>query len=190
MSWGTVEFSQFRELANRIREAANGEKMAQLCEDCAKNMAEAFLEIVIPLTPTGKTPDLADVIGNATGESEMKKYTAWRAAWDGYEGGELKRGWTGGRDESPAAFAKTLQVVRSGNQYLITVENIKDYALYVEEGHRQTVGRYVPAIGKKLISPAAAGVKFKEKAEMQMRAGAADAKIQKRVDAFMEELFG
>ena len=41
-------------------------------------------------------------------------------------------------------------VERKGDSLEITIYNTVEYASYVEYGHRQDVGRYVPAIGKKL----------------------------------------
>ena len=38
----------------------------------------------------------------------------------------------------------------NGNEYRMTVGSSLSYARYVEEGHKQDVGRYVPAIKKKL----------------------------------------
>ena len=40
--------------------------------------------------------------------------------------------------------------VYSDNEYTIHIYNVTEYAIYVEYGHRQQVGRYVPALGKKL----------------------------------------
>lgn len=37
-----------------------------------------------------------------------------------------------------------------GSGWTITLINNADYASYVEEGHRQTPGRFVPALGKRL----------------------------------------
>jgi HK97 gp10 family phage protein len=52
--------------------------------------------------------------------------------------GELKRNWQVG------------EVNKNGDIYEIEVFNQTEYAEYVEYGHRQTPGRYVPAIGKRL----------------------------------------
>ena len=52
--------------------------------------------------------------------------------------GELRRSWTVG------------MVEKRGDLYYIEVINPLEYAQYVEYGHRQTPGRYVPAIGKRL----------------------------------------
>ena len=38
----------------------------------------------------------------------------------------------------------------NGNEYSMTIGSSLSYAKYVEEDHKQEVGRYVPAIGKKL----------------------------------------
>lgn len=52
--------------------------------------------------------------------------------------GHLRNSWTIG------AVQKTAQ------GYEVEVFNPVEYASFVEEGHRQTPGRYVPAIGKRL----------------------------------------
>ena len=41
---------------------------------------------------------------------------------------------------------------RSGKHYRAEIYNNIEYAPYVENGHRQEVGRYVPAIGKRLVN--------------------------------------
>ena len=41
-------------------------------------------------------------------------------------------------------------VKKSGNNLYIEIYNNMEYASFVEYGHRQDVGRYVPAIGKRL----------------------------------------
>lgn len=55
----------------------------------------------------------------------------------------------------------TSEVVKRGFNYTVDVINPVEYAEYVEFGHRikhkQTVGRYVPAIGKKLVNPYVVG---------------------------------
>ena len=54
------------------------------------------------------------------------------------ESGDLRRAWT----------AEGLAV--DGGGWVVKVINNTDYASYVERGHRQTPGRFVPAIGKRL----------------------------------------
>ena len=50
----------------------------------------------------------------------------------------MRRGWEVGT------------VLKIGDTYTIEVSNPVNYASYVEFGHRQTPGRFVPALGKKL----------------------------------------
>ena len=42
-------------------------------------------------------------------------------------------------------------VTKSGSTYTCEILNKAHYCDYVEYGHRQEVGRYVPAIGKRLV---------------------------------------
>ena len=53
--------------------------------------------------------------------------------------GHLRRNWF------------TTKARRSGKHYRAEIYNNIEYAPYVENGHRQEVGRYVPAIGKRLV---------------------------------------
>lgn len=46
----------------------------------------------------------------------------------------------------------------------IIIENLTQYAAAVNYGHRQEAGRYVPAIGKRLVRPYVAGKYMLEKA--------------------------
>lgn len=46
----------------------------------------------------------------------------------------------------------------------IIIENLTQYAAAVNYGHRQEAGRYIPAIGKRLVRPYVAGKYMLEKA--------------------------
>lgn len=52
--------------------------------------------------------------------------------------GTLRNGWAIGK------------ITQKGNSYTIEIINPVEHASYVEYGHRQTPGRFVPAIGKRL----------------------------------------
>lgn len=54
------------------------------------------------------------------------------------DNGTLRRGWIVG------------DIIKQGDIYKIEIINPTEYASYVEYGHRQESGRYVPAIGKTL----------------------------------------
>ncbi|WP_101772332.1 HK97 gp10 family phage protein [Peptostreptococcus faecalis] len=55
--------------------------------------------------------------------------------------GHLRRGWGGGVESSPQNIANGLSVKRKGNEYVITVSNLVEYASYVEYGHRTRGGK-------------------------------------------------
>ena len=108
-------------------------------DSCAKELAARLLAKVIKRTPVGDYPK----------ES-------------GKKGGTLRRGWTSKTHEEAAggtgkgsiaagkAYADSLKVNHFGNFLVIEIINPVEYASYVEFGHRQQPGRYVPALGKQL----------------------------------------
>ena len=55
----------------------------------------------------------------------------------------------------------------SGTDISVELRNGKNYASFVENGHRQTPGRYVPTIGKKLKASWVPGQHFLQKATKQ-----------------------
>ncbi|WP_294762090.1 HK97 gp10 family phage protein [uncultured Lactobacillus sp.] len=52
----------------------------------------------------------------------------------------------------------------SGSDITVELQNSKNYASFVENGHRQTPGRYVPTIGKRLKASWVPGQHFLQKA--------------------------
>lgn len=107
--------------------------------ECAHELAARMLALVIPRTPVGTYPNDS-----------------------GKQGGTLRRGWTaktqreaesnpGTPSQTAArAWAYSLAVRHIGDTYEVDVINPVEYASYVEYGHRQEPGRYVPALGKRL----------------------------------------
>lgn len=71
-----------------------------------------------------------------------------RAIKRGKHKGELRV--TADRQNVSWKDASVKGVVRKGDTLEITIYNPLDYASFVEYGHRQIPGRYVPVIGKKL----------------------------------------
>lgn len=89
--------------------------------------------------------------------------------------GELRRNW----------FAT--KVKRVGNAFEVTVYNPKEYAPYVEWGHRQEPGRFVPAIGKKLVEPWVEGRYMLTKSELELEKQAPGL-LAKMVQKYLEEM--
>lgn len=135
--WGKVDFKQFKDFQKKLEKLDTMQQ--EFCEAAAKELAARLLAKVIRRTPTGDIPQ---------GISPQVKADHW----NGYTGGTLRRGWTGGKNTAGANYAKTLPVKQQGNNFVIDIINPVEYASYVEYGHRATPGRYVPALGKKLKS--------------------------------------
>lgn len=140
-------------------------------------MAARLLSFVIPATPLGKYP-------NETGK----------------KGGTLRRGWTAKSHEDavsgsgqPTAsqakeYAQNLPISKSGGTYTIEVINPVEYASYVEFGHRQQPGRYVPAIGKRLKAGWVNGQYFLTLSEDDLER-IAPALLEKKLNELLREVF-
>ena len=122
--WGRCDYRELKKLDERLQQLSEVD-MDRLCRDAAKKIAQILLNKVKKRTPVGVVPPYAT--------DEAKK-----EHWAGYRGGSLRDAWM------------ILPVEKHGDVYEITVVNNLDYASYVEYGHRQTPGRYVPALGKSL----------------------------------------
>lgn len=125
---GNLKFDKkgLEKLQKQLEELEKGKARDKFFEDCAKEMAARLLSLVKPKTPVGVYDDPSR------------------------KGGTLRRGWTGGKNTDAEAFAKSLEIEKSGNTYTITVENNVEYAPYVEYGHRTRGGKgYVP--GKHML---------------------------------------
>lgn len=116
---GNLKFDkkELEKLQKQLEELEKGKARDKFFEDCAKEMAARLLALVIPKTPVGVYDDPSR------------------------KGGTLRRGWTGGKKMDAEAFAKSLEIEKSGKTYTITVENNVEYAPYVEYGHRTRGGK-------------------------------------------------
>ena len=125
---GNLKFDkkELEKLQKQLEELEKGKARDKFFEDCAKEMAARLLSLVKPKTPVGVYDDPSR------------------------KGGTLRRGWTGGKNTDAEAFAKSLEIEKSGKTYTITVENNVEYAPYVEYGHRTRGGKgFVP--GKRML---------------------------------------
>ena len=211
-SWGSCDFAQLQELQNRLKKLQNAD-MQKFCVEASRELAARLLALVIPRTPVGRKPNLKQLGGeaakktvrvkSASGKSQTflsREGAILEAHWGGYMGGTLRRGWTAkseaeaesGSGRSIAAdgvqYAQSIPVVKSGESYQITVINPVRYASYVEFGHRQTPGRYVPALGKRLKASWVKGQYMLTISEKQL-ASIAPGILERKLQAFLTEVF-
>ena len=91
--------------------------------------------------------------------------------------GNLRRNWT------------VSDVRKNGENYEIEVSNSAEYASYVEFGHRQTPGRFVPAIGKRLKKSWVKGKFMLTISENELQKQA-QAVIEKKITEWLKKLGG
>lgn len=70
------------------------------------------------------------------------------------------------------------------NDYTVKVQNTASYASYVNDGHRQRPGRYIPVLGKRLTKSFVKGLHMQEKAEAATRR-ASDKIIKNALDDYL-----
>lgn len=145
--WGKADFRGLKELEQRIDKLEHVDR-DRLCREAAAELAMRLLRAVKKRTPVGVVPqdiynhkeDTVMVTGKSGRQYEFltKEAAAYQRYWAGYTGGTLRRAWT------------VLPIEKQGDTYVATIVNNTEYASYVEYGHRQKRGRYVPALGKSL----------------------------------------
>lgn len=145
--WGRADFQALKDLERRLDKLENVD-FDRFCRETANEIANRLMAKAKKRTPVGVVPE--DIYDNkkstvtVTGTSGKSRKFASRESsiyqqyWAGYTGGNLRRSWT------------ILPIEKQGNEYIVTLINNAEYASYVEFGHRQKPGRYVPALGKSL----------------------------------------
>lgn len=149
------------------------------------------------ITVTGKNK-AGEIVSKK--RSSVEVLTEAGKMWEGYTGGTLRRGWTAKTHEEAAKgsgnptaeqalqYAQSLPVEKSGKYFIVRVVNPVKYASYVEFGHRQTPGRYVPALGMRLKNKAVEGKYMLKLSEEQLET-AAPKIIEKMLDNKLREVF-
>ena len=150
MNWGKCDYKELQRLNEKLKKLEKTDFDA-VCRRAADKLAQILLAKVVKRTPVGVKPKYegGEKTVKVTSETSGKTktfLTKERADyetmilnyWKDHQGGALRRAW------------QVLPVEKTGDQYVVTVVNELYYASYVEFGHRQTPGRYVPALGKAL----------------------------------------
>lgn len=140
--WAEFDFREVQKLSEKLK-PLNKNKLHIFIREVSRELAAHLLASAVYRTPVD------------TGEL--------RAGWTSKSAEEAKKGYW----KNPKTYAKHLPVEKNGNVYTITVINPVKYASYVEYGHRQEVGKYIPAIGKRLKRHWIEGQFFLTKAEME-----------------------
>lgn len=174
--WGTCDYKQLQKLRDNLAKLQSMD-LDKFCRDVSKELAARLLSLVIKRTPVGQYPEET-----------------------GKKGGTLRRGWTAktereaectavfGGGTGAKTYANSLPITKTGNTYTIEVINPVGYASYVEFGHRQTPGRYVPALGKALKKAWVPGQYFLTLSEQDLER-IAPVVIERKLDSLLREVF-
>lgn len=195
---GKFSFSDMKKLQKQL-DKIQQEQAPAFIDQCAKELAARLLVKVIKLTPVGDYSQEVEVVAKRDSKHHKKGdvYTK-RINPSGKMGGMLRRGWTSQTQEEAekgkgmpsaeqvTAFVNSLKIEHNGNMLTLEIENPVEYASYVEYGHRQTPGRYVPALGKRLTKGWAPGHFMLTISEREVQK-IAPGLLQKKIKQFLGE---
>lgn len=181
--WGKCDYKQLQDFQKKIEKLAQADSI-NFFNDCARELAARLLRKVIKRTPVGENQyETKNVNG------KEKKYVI-------KNGGTLRRGWTAktekeaenGKSVDAKTWANSLSVKKIGDVFQIEVINPVHYASYVEFGHRQEPGRFVPAIGKRLVDSWVEGKYMLTISEREIEAQAPKI-LERKLLEFLKECF-
>lgn len=150
-----------------------------------KELAARLLAKVKKRTPVGTPPqDISEEV--------------FETYWSGYVGGTLRRGWTA-KTEAEAmnghgdgmdipTYLQGVKVTKEGSDFNIVLINPVHYADYVEFGHRQKPGRFVPALGERLKASFVEGQYMLTISEKELQ-GQIPSILQQRLKTFLQGAF-
>ena len=164
--WGKVDYRELEKLRDNLEKLQKVD-MEAFCTQMAKELASRLLRRVKKRTPVGEYEN----ISYTTKDGRTFSFN------EGKTGGTLRNNWK---------IEKTVN--RNGNVYEIEVYNPVEYASYVEYGHRQEVGRFVPQIGKRLKSGWVEGQFMLKISEEEVQA-LAPKLLEKRLNEKLREVF-
>lgn len=180
----SVDYRELQELQKRMQNFID-HGADELCRDCTNELTARLYRTVVRRTPQYKgsekypAPKTVNVkIRGADGKLRKRTFLSAEGVRIKH-GGTLKRGWNVSFEGGG--------VKKNGNTYERVLSNPVYYASYVEYGHRQEPGRFVPQIGRRLKDAWVPGQHFVKKSEQDIQK-IAPALIQKKLDEKMKEM--
>lgn len=180
-----ISFAGFEALRRQI-ERLNSPQEKQACmEECAESLAQVYLRSAIKhkfktsggarefeVTEKGYERIQAMEVG-AKGFQKAKS----RSHANAHAVKRIKKSRKSGKKQYLVLTASEHMrrswdaepVKKQGSTYSVKVFNSASYASYVNDGHRQRPGRFVPAIGKRLVRSWVPGQHMAELAEQKTR---------------------
>ncbi|WP_301860981.1 HK97 gp10 family phage protein [uncultured Megasphaera sp.] len=177
-----VSFAGMEDLRRQI-ERLNDSKEKRACmEECADSLAQVYLAEAIKNTPVGGAREFevaekaySHIRAVEVGAKEAAAAKR-RTARNFHAVKRIKRRRKRGNQYLVITASEHMRrswdaeaMQKKGQTYSVKVFNTASYASYVNDGHRQRPGRFVPAIGKRLVRSWVPGQHMAEKAEKKTR---------------------
>lgn len=199
---GSCDFSEFEKWQKQIEKMSKPREIEKLMRKCIQEVAMETLRRTIEKTPVSDTikiqveqmDDFGNKVRYKSGKNKGKVKMKTEVI---HTGGTLRRGWIAttqaeaeaNKNEKPddtkiRNYVYRLRVHKKGDTYQVWLVNPVEYASYVELGHRQMPGRYVPAIGKRLKSSFVEGKKMLDKSMKEV-----NAKMDIVIDEILQDYF-
>ena len=148
-----LDVSKLKGFADKMEKLGNIDGPRAL-KEATNQIRIALLTDVRRRTKIGKYGYFEHKLTKSGKQSKTKKWVAGRGTKYGWQsgkvGGKLKSGWS----------SLSAKRIKGSSSWVAQVYNPVEYAPYYEYGHRQTVGRFVPAfygVGAKLVKSYVAG---------------------------------
>ena len=176
-----LDISQLHAFVKQAATFSKTESRAMYTE-ALNTMGAEYLRVAKLNTPVGggKEFDVREKAYNAIGAYEVTA-KGYKAAKNRNRGGRTKqlkrimRG-KGGKKYRILTTSEHMRrswsagdIVKNSKGYALPVYNTASYASFVNDGHRQQSGRFVPAIGRRLVKSWVPGLHMAEKAEASVK---------------------
>lgn len=178
-----VSFAGFEALRRQIEELNSPQEKQACMEECVESLAQVYLAEAIKKTPNGGAKEFEVT------EKGYERIQALEVGAKGFQKAKsrshanahavkrIKKSRKSGKKQYLVLTASEHMrrswdaepVKKQGSTYSVKVFNSASYASYVNDGHRQRPGRFVPAIGKRLVRPWVPGQHMAELAEQKTR---------------------
>nr|DAH24425.1 MAG TPA: putative tail component [Caudoviricetes sp.] len=182
-----------KEFADRLETLAYGSTRDEFFLGCVNDLSNRLLAKTVKRTPTGpgvfvlatdKQVKRGKNLYSSQQKTDKKGVAHWSIEKTGKRapgvklikkarGGWLKQGW------------KSTEAKGGARRYSARVYNPVEYASYVEYGHRQHVGQFVPVLGKRLKRAWIPGQHMMGKSLAELNKQAGDI-LQRRLDAWLK----
>ena len=139
-----VDFSEIKGFLNNLVDSATPTYIDEIHRKAVNRIAAVYIGEAIKNTPT-KGVQRKEVVVNG----ETKVITS--------DSEHMKRSW------------KADPAKKKGHDYIAKVMNTASYASFVNDGHRQHPGQFVPILGKRLVNGWVNGLHMEEKAESKTK---------------------